>query len=210
MFPIQQFAIFIAAAVLLAITPGPNMIYLVSRSICQGRSAGVMSWCGVVVGLFFHMFCASIGLTALFMAVPFGYELLKYAGALYLLWMAWQSVRPGARSPFEPIDLPEHPPWKLFTMGLLTSVLNPKIAIFYLSILPQFILPDEGSVLLQSLVLGITQIFIGSSINLVVLLSAATIAGWFSRNRLWLAIQRYVMGFVLGVLAVRLFAQQRV
>lgn len=205
----QQFLIFIAAALLMAITPGPNMIYLISRSICQGRAAGVMSWFGVVLGLTVHMLCASIGLTALFMAVPLGYEILKFAGALYLLWLAWQAVRPGARSPFEARNLPPERPRKLFVTGLLTSILNPKIAIFYLSVLPQFITAESGSVLAQSIVLGVTQICIGSCVNLMVALSAAAIAGWFKRNREWLAVQRYVMGFVLGALAIKLLAQQR-
>ena len=193
----------------MALTPGPNMIYLISRSLCQGRAAGVMSWFGVVLGFTVHMLCATIGLTALFMAVPLGYELLKFAGALYLLWLAWQAVRPGSRSPFEARDLPAEPPHKLFTMGLLTSVLNPKVAIFYLSVLPQFISPESGSVLLQSLVLGITQVCIGSAINLLVTLSAAAVAAWFAKNRFWLTVQRYFMGLVLGALALKLLSQQR-
>ena len=205
----QQFIIFAAAALLMAVTPGPNMIYLISRSICQGRTAGVMSWFGVVLGFTVHMLCASIGLTALFMAVPLGYELLKFAGALYLLWLAWQAVRPGARSPSEAKDLPHEAPRKLFMMGLLTSILNPKVAIFYLSVLPQFISPESGSVLAQSLVLGVTQVLIGSSVNLVVTLTAAAMAGWFAKNRLWLTIQRYVMGLLLGALAIKLLSQQR-
>ena len=168
-----------------------------------------MSWFGVVLGFTVHMCCASVGLTALFMAVPLGYEALKLAGACYLLWLAWQAVRPGARSPFEARDLPPQSRSKLFTMGLLTSILNPKVAIFYLSVLPQFVSPESGSVLAQSLVLGVTQVCIGSSVNLIVTLSAAGIASWFARNRLWLAVQRYVMGMVLGALAVRLLSQQR-
>ena len=204
-----NFIIFVGAALLMAVTPGPNMIYLISRSICQGRAAGVMSWFGVVLGFTVHMLCASVGLTALFMAVPLGYEILKFAGAIYLLWLAWQAVRPSARSPFEAKSLSPQPPRKLFIMGLLTSVMNPKVAIFYLSVLPQFISPGSESVLSQSLVLGVTQVFIGSSVNLVVTLSAATIAVWFSKNRLWLAVQRYVMGLVLGVLALKLLSQQR-
>ena len=193
----------------MAVTPGLNMIYLISRSLCQGRAAGLMSWIGVVIGFTTHMLCASIGLTALFMAVPLGYELLKFAGAIYILWLAWQSVRPGARSPFEAKDLPPEPPRKLFMMGLLTSILNPKVAIFYLSVLPQFISPEAGAVLAQSLMLGVTQVFIGSSVNLIVTLSAAAIAGWFAKKPLWLVVQRYVMGLVLGVLAVKLLSQQR-
>lgn len=174
-----------------------------------GTYCRVLSWFGVVLGFTVHMICASIGLTALFMAVPLGYELLKFAGAVYLLWLAWQAVRPGARSPFEAKSLPTEPPRKLFVMGLLTSVLNPKVAIFYLSVLPQFIAPESGSVLAQSIVLGVTQVCIGSSVNLVVTLSAAAMAGWFSRHSMWLALQRYVMGLVLGALAFKLLSQQR-
>jgi len=172
-----HFVVFAGAAFLMAVTPGPNMIYLISRSIYQGRTAGVMSWFGVVLGFTVHVLCASIGLTALFMAVPAGYELLKFAGAVYLLWLGWQAVRLGARSPFEANDLPPEPPHKLFMMGLLTSILNPKVAIFYLSVLPQFISPEAGSVLAQSLMLGVTQVCIGSTVNLLVTLSAAAIAG---------------------------------
>ena len=205
----SNFLIFVSAALLMALTPGPNMIYLISRSLCQGRPAAVMSWFGVVLGFTVHMVCAAIGLTALFMAVPLGYEVLKFAGAVYLLWLAWQAVRPGARSPFEARELPAEPPRKLFVMGLLTSILNPKVAVFYLSVLPQFISPESGSVLAQSLFLGSTQVLIGSTVNLLVALSAAGIASWFAKNKFWLAVQRYFMGFVLGVLALKLLGQQR-
>lgn len=207
--PTTGLLIFAAAALLMALTPGPNMIYLISRSLCQGRQAGVISWMGVVVGFTVHMCSAALGLTALFMAVPLGYEILKIAGALYLIWLAWQSVRPGARSPFEARALPDESTRRLFTMGLLTSILNPKVAIFYLSVLPQFIVPAHGSVLSQSLTLGFTQVLIGATINLLVTLCAAKIARWFARNRHWLAVQRYVMGAVLGGLALRLLAEQR-
>lgn len=206
---LEPIAVFAMAALVLAITPGPNMIYLISRSICQGRVAGVLSWCGVVIGLTVHVLCASIGITALFMAVPLGYEALKVGEALYLAWLAWLSVRPGARSPFEARDLRPEPPRKLLLMGLLTSILNPKVAIFYLSILPQFVQPESGSLLVQSLALGAVQILIGSSVNLSVVLSASAIAAWFARNKLWLAVQRYVMGLVLGGLAFKLLAQPR-
>lgn len=205
----SSFLVFVGAALLMALTPGPNMVYLISRSLCQGRAAGVMSWLGVVLGFTVHMCCAAVGLTALFMAVPLGYELLKFGGALYLLWLAWAALRPGARSPFEARDLPAESPRKLFTMGLLTSILNPKVAIFYLSVLPQFVSPDGGAVLGQSLLLGATQVCIGATVNLLVTLSAAGIAGWFGRHRFWLAAQRWLMGLVLGALAVKLLSQPR-
>lgn len=205
----QALLVFAGAALLMALTPGPNMIYLISRSLCQGQRAGVTSWVGVVLGFTVHMCCAAVGLTALFMAVPLGYEVLKVAGALYLLWMAWQAVKPGASSPFDARDLPDESPRQLFMMGLLTSILNPKVAIFYLSILPQFVSPANGPVLGQGLLFGGTQVLIGAGVNLLVVLFAGRIARWFSRRPTWLSVQRHVMGFVLGALAVRLFTEQR-
>jgi threonine/homoserine/homoserine lactone efflux protein len=201
--------LFAGAALLMALTPGPNMIYLISRSICQGRKAGIISLFGVAAGFIVHMLATAVGLSALLMAIPLAYELLKWAGALYLLWLAWQAVRPGANSPFEARQLPPEPPSKLFLMGFLTNVLNPKIAVFYLAIFPQFIVPGHGSVLLQSITLGFIQIVISFSFNLLIALSAASIATWFGRNPSWLMAQRYVMGSVLAGLAVRLAIEER-
>ena len=209
MIPAHDLLIFAAACLLLVLTPGPNMIYLISRSICQGRRAGVTSLIGVVTGFFVHMFAAAAGLTAVFMAVPMAYEALKWAGALYLLWMAWQAVRPGASSPFEARDLAPDAMPKLLTMGFMTSVLNPKVAVFYLSVFPQFINPEHGSMFTQSIVLGLTQISVSFTVNLLIALFASGIAVWFVRNPLWLAVQRYVLGGVLAALAVRLMLEQR-
>lgn len=209
MVPLNDWLLFASAALLMALTPGPNMVYLISRSICQGRRAGVISLFGVVAGFLVHMFTAAVGLTALFMAVPLAYEILKWAGAAYLLYLAWQAVKPGARSPFEARDLPQDSPRKLFAMGFLTNLLNPKIAVFYLAIFPQFVSPANGSVFAQSVVLGLTQIVLSFGVNLSIALSAATLARWFQHNRRWLAVQRYVMGGVLAALAVRLAAEQR-
>ena len=209
MVPTHDLLIFAAACLLMVLTPGPNMIYLISRSICQGRKAGVTSLVGVVAGFFVHMFAASVGLTAVFLAVPMAYEALKWAGALYLLWMAWQAVKPGARSPFEAQELAPDSSSKLVLMGFMTSVLNPKIAVFYLSVFPQFISPEHGSMFTQSMMLGLTQISVSFTVNLLIALFASGIAVWFVRNPLWLAVQRYVMGCVLAALAVRLMLEQR-
>ncbi len=209
MIPLNDWLLFSGAALLMALTPGPNMVYLLSRSICQGRRAGVISLLGVVAGFLVHMLAAAVGLSALFMAVPMAYEILKWAGALYLLYLAWQAVKPGARSPFEARDLPQDSPRKLFAMGFLTNLLNPKIAVFYLAIFPQFVSPAHGSVLVQSVVLGLTQIAFSFSVNLGIALSAAGLASWFQHHRRWQAVQRYVMGGVLAALALRLAAEQR-
>ncbi len=196
MISLNEWLLFASAALLMVVTPGPNMIYLISRSLCQGKKAGVISLFGVFAGFLVHMFAAAIGLSALFLAVPLAYEILKWAGAVYLLWLAWEAVKPGARSPFEPKQLPPDPPSKLFLMGLFTNLLNPKIAVFYLSVFPQFISPEHGSVFVQSLPLGSTQIAISFSVNLLIALSAGGMASWFARNPIWLVVQRYLMGFV--------------
>lgn len=209
MIPIDAWLLFVAAALVLVLTPGPNMVYILSRSIVQGRKAGVISLYGVVSALLVHVLAAAVGLSALFLAVPFAFEALKWAGAAYLLWLAWQALRPGGGSPFEPRALPHDPPRRLFTMGFVTNLLNPKVAFFYLSLFPQFVDPERGSVLLQSLLLGLTQMCVSFTVNFLIALSAAGIASWFARNPLWLAIQRWVMGLVLAGLAVRLAMEQR-
>ena len=209
MIPIEQLLMFAATALVMVLTPGPNMIYLVSRSISQGPRAGVVSLFGVVCAFFVHMTAAAAGLTALFMAVPLAYEALKLAGAAYLLYLAWQAVKPGARSPLQPALLPPDSRAKLFRMGFLTCLLNPKAAVLYLSILPQFVDPDRGSVFAQSVLLGCLQIAISFTFNLLIALSAAGIASWFARKPVWMSAQRYFMGTVLGGLAIRMALEPR-
>lgn len=195
---------FAAIALGMVLTPGPNMIYLVSRSISQGPKAGLISLGGVAVGFIVYMLCAAFGITALVLAVPYAYDALRLAGAAYLLWLAWQAVRPGGRSPFQLRDLPRDTPRRLFAMGLLTNLLNPKIAVLYLSLLPQFIDPAAGNVLTQSLVLGTTQILISLTVNAMIALTAGSIALFLAGNPGWITIQRWLMGTVLAGLAVRM------
>lgn len=193
----------------MVLTPGPNMIYLVSRSLCQGRRAGLISLGGVALGFVFYMLCAAFGITALLITVPYAYDALRIAGALYLLWMAWQALRPGGRSPFQVRNLPAHGPARLFAMGVVTNLLNPKIAIMYLSLLPQFIAPERGSVFLQSLALGATQIVVSVSINAVFVIAAGTFAAFLARRPAWAVVQRWLMAGVLGGLALRMATDAR-
>lgn len=197
---------FSAIALGMALTPGPNMIYLISRSICQGRMAGLISLGGVALGFVFYMLCAAFGITALVMAVPYAYDALRVAGAAYLLYLAWQTLKPGGRSPFQVTALQKDSPRKLFMMGFVTNLLNPKIAVMYLSLLPQFIQPGHGSVLAQSLVLGGAQIAISITINAIIAIAAGSIAVFLARRPRWLAVQRWLMGTVLAGLALRLIA----
>ena len=191
----------------MVLTPGPNMGYLISRSISQGRIAGLISLGGVALGFVFYMLCAAFGITAIVMAVPYAYDALRFGGALYLLYLAWQVLRPGGRSPFQVKDLPKDSPRKLFLMGFLTNLLNPKIAVMYLSLLPQFISPEHASVLTQSMVLGFVQIIVSVSVNAVIAIAAGSIAVFLSRRPSWLVVQRWLMGMVLTGLAIRMLTE---
>lgn len=193
----------------MVLTPGPNMIYLISRSISQGRTAGLISLGGVALGFVFYMFSAALGITALLFAVPYAYDALRFAGAAYLLWLAWQAVKPGGQSPFQVKALPADGPARLFTMGLVTNLLNPKIAMLYLSLLPQFIDPDHGSVLMQSLALGFTQITVSIAVNSMIAIAAGSIAAFLAQRPLWLLVQRWLMGTVLAGLALRMALDER-
>ncbi len=193
-----------AVALGMVLSPGPNMAYLVSRSICQGRVAGLISLGGVALGFVTYMLLAAFGITALLFAIPYAYDALRLAGAAYLGWLAWNALRPGGRSPFEVSALPPDSPRRLFTMGLLTNLLNPKIAALYLSLLPQFVDADRGDVLGQTLLLGSTQIVISLTVNALIVLAAGSVAAFLAGRPFWMAAQRWLMGTVLAALAVRM------
>jgi threonine/homoserine/homoserine lactone efflux protein len=188
----------------IALTPGPNMIYLISRSITQGPAAGIVSLGGVALGFVFYMLCAAFGITALLFAVPYAYDALRFAGATYLLWLAWQALKPNGRSPFQVKKLQVDGPHKLFAMGFVTNLLNPKIAMLYLALLPQFIDPTVGSVLTQSLALGTIQNVISVGVNAMIALAAGSIARFLGTRPSWLLVQRWLMGTVLAGLAMKL------
>ncbi|GHD60143.1 lysine transporter LysE [Thalassobaculum fulvum] len=193
----------------MVLTPGPNMVYLISRSICQGPAAGLVSLGGVALGFVVYMLCAAFGITAIVLAVPYAYDALRLAGAGYLLYLAWQAVRPGGRSPFRVRDLPRDGLRRLFLVGLVTNLLNPKIAVLYLSLLPQFVDPAKGSVLGQSLALGTAQIAISVTVNALIALAAGSIAAFLAGRPTWLVVQRWLMGTVLAALAVRMATEVR-
>lgn len=202
-------AAFALVALGMVLTPGPNMIYLISRSLCQGRAAGLVSLIGVGLGFLVYMLSAAFGITALLFAVPYAYDALRIAGALYLAYLAWQTLKPGGRSAFEVRSLPADSPRRLFLMGFATSLLNPKIAALYLSLLPQFIDPAQGSIFAQSLVLGGIQIVTSITINALIVMTAGSIAAFLAGRPAWVTAQRFLMGGVLGALAVRMALDSR-
>ncbi len=188
----------------MVLTPGPNMMYLVSRSISQGRLAGLISLSGTFVGFVVYMTMANIGLAAVFVLVPWLYIAFKAAGAAYLAYLAWQALKPGGRGLFEPRDLPRDPAFRLFRMGLITNLLNPKAAIMYLSLIPQFVNPAHGHQVLQGFSLGGIQIAVSTTVNATIVLAAGTVAGFIRHRPTWATWQRRITGSMLGGISLLL------
>jgi threonine/homoserine/homoserine lactone efflux protein len=210
MIPLDSLALYAVASVMLALTPGPNLMYLISRTLCQGRTAGIVSLAGTTSGLLFYAVGTALGLTAVFVAVPVLFDVVRWVGAAYLLWLAWDAIRPhGSGGLFARRDLPPVAPFVLFRTGMLTSILNPKVALFYLALFPQFVDPARGSVLAQSLVLAAVQIVIAFIGDLMFVLAAARVALWLATRPAWVTVQRWVLGGVFGAIAVKLALDSR-
>lgn len=188
----------------MALTPGPNMVYLVSRSVSQGWRAGMVSMAGTAVGFVVYMTMANLGLAAVFIVVPWLYTALKVAGAIYLLWLAYKTLRPGGMALFETRDLPRDSAGKLFRMGLLTNLLNPKAALMYLALIPQFVDQAAGNVVAQGFQLGVIQIAVAMVVNGAIILAAGSIAVFLQRKPTWIRWQRWVTGTLLGAVGVKL------
>jgi len=194
--------VFVALGMVL--TPGPNMIYLVSRSISQGWRAGMISLAGTAVGFLVYMTMANVGLAAVFVLVPWLFTTLKIAGAAYLIFLAWKTLKPGSVSLFAASEMPRDSRAKLFRMGLMTNLLNPKAAIMYVALIPQFINVGNGNVMLQGFVLGGVQITVSLMVNAGIVLAAGAIAVFLSSRPSWIKVQRWVTGTLLGAVGVKL------
>ncbi len=191
-----------ATALAMVLTPGPNMMYLASRSIGQGRRAGLVSLIGTGVGFAVYMLMANLGLAIVFVAVPWMFIGFKAGGVVYLVWLAWQSLRPGGAGVFEVRDLPRDSDWRLFRMGLITNLLNPKAAIMYLTLIPQFIDPNRGHRLAQGITLGLLQVTVSLATNAVIVIGAGSIASILARRPAWTVWQRRITGSLLGAVAM--------
>lgn len=157
-------------------TPGPNMMYLVSRSLTQGRRAGMISLFGVITGFVVYLLATAAGLTLLFTAVPELFLTVKVLGAAYLLWLALGMLR-GTRNAFRPdARLPHHSARRLYAMGATTCLLNPKMALVYGALLPQFVEPGRGPTAVQLIELGLVQVVVAGTMNAVWVLLAGRLA----------------------------------
>jgi len=197
----DRLALFTLASIVLAATPGPVWLYLISRTLAQGRRAGYFSMFGVAAGLSLHATFAALGLTVVLLAVPFAFDAIKLAGAAYLLWLAYTTVR-GAGFSFAPQPLEPVRDRVLLRQAFIAAVINPKVAVFYLSLFPQFVDPASGPVLGQSLLLGAIQVGTAALMDIALVTVAGVLATWFAQRPLWLQLQRWFLGSAFGVLAV--------
>lgn len=202
--PLDTLLVFAALSLGLALTPGPNMVYLVSRALAQGTRAGMVSLIGCQAGSLAVMLLAAAGITAALMAIPYAWDALRLGGAAYLAFLAWQCLRPSGQPLFAPRPLPAEPDARLFAVGFATAALNPKVALFYVAVLPPFIDPTLGNVFVQGAILGAVQIIVCTAFDGLLVKGAAGTSRFLSARPLWLAAQRHILGGALALLAVKL------
>jgi threonine/homoserine/homoserine lactone efflux protein len=174
-------AVFLAATLALNISPGPDMLYVISRSLEQGRKAGVVSALGIGAGTLVHTFVAAIGLAALLLSVPIALQIVRYAGAAYLVYLGLRMLLArnlSESSKGQPDPMSSHGLVAVFRQGVMTNILNPKVALFFLAFLPQFVDPSKGSVWFQMIALGLLFDTSGTCVNTIV----ATLAGRASES----------------------------
>lgn len=206
---LETLLVFAALSVGLAATPGPNMLYLVSRALAQGTGAGLVSLIGCQCGSLVIMLCAAAGLTAALFAVPYAWDVLRLGGAAYLAFLAWQCVRPGGQPIFAPRSMPREPAARLFSVGFATAALNPKVALFYMAVLPPFLDPSRGDIFTQGAILGAVQIIVAIIFDGLLVYGAAGVARFLGTRPGWMVAQRWILGVALALIAVRLATDGR-
>ncbi len=192
--------VFLSAAILLAVTPGPGIFYVLARSLKGGRRDGIASTVGTALGGFFHVMAAALGLSAILATSAVAFTVVKYAGAAYLVFLGAKALLTREVSVTD-AAVPQEPTRRIFLQGVLTEVLNPKTALFFLAFIPQFVDP-HGSVVLQFMVLGTISVLLNSTADLVVALFAGPIGHALRTNARMRAGQRYLSGGALVALGV--------
>jgi threonine/homoserine/homoserine lactone efflux protein len=189
-------AVFAAAAIALLVIPGPAVLYIVTQSIEHGRTAGLVSMLGIQTGGLVHVLAAALGLSALLMRSATAFEIVKFAGAGYLIFLGLRKLF--SRERFETTS--ERPPRRLdrlYRQGIVVNVLNPKTALFFFAFLPQFVDVDQGSVGLQIAVLGVFFLVLAIISDGMYALAAGTASDWLRGNPRFLRAERWISGTVL-------------
>ncbi len=203
MFNLNTLFMFITASVLLGFAPGPDNIFVLTQSILYGRSAGFKITLGLCTGLVVHTTVVALGVAALFQTSVVAFNVLKYLGAAYLLYLSWKAFRASSGG-IELNNKNETPSWHLYRRGIIMNVTNPKVSIFFLAFLPQFASPERGSMTLQLVFLGL--IFIAVTILVFGLISqlAGIIGSWLQKSGKFEKILNMTAGTVFAALAVKL------
>ncbi len=201
--PLQNLYLFITAALVLVLTPGPVVLYVVTRSIDQGRKAGMASVLGAELGNFMHVLAAALGLSAILMSSALAFDVVKYLGAAYLIYLGIRKFMATDENSTEAVIEPESN-WRIFSQGFIVAVLNPKTALFFLAFLPQFVDVSRGNVTAQILFLGTLLTVIATMTDSGYALLAGYARRWLRGNRRFARFQRYFTGTVyvgLGITA---------
>ncbi|GAA2596163.1 LysE family translocator [Actinomadura fulvescens] len=197
--------LFLLAATTLIVIPGPNHLYITARSIAEGRRAGITSALGVETGTIVHMVAAAAGLSAVIAASSTAFGIVRYAGAAYLVYMAIRTFR--SRGGHDTPDLKPQSLGRVYLDGALVNILNPKVILFFLAFLPQFVDQEAGAVPMQILVMGMITGLIGLGSDILYALAADSVAGWLRARPAFQRRQRYATGFIyLGLGAAAVFA----
>ena len=196
--------IFFSAAIAINISPGPDMIYIVSRTIAQGRKIGFASSLGVCTGALVHIFAAALGLSAILATSVFAFSVVKHVGAAYLVYLGIKALRSKGMTFDVPVGNLSSTPWKAYRQGALVDILNPKVAIFFMAFLPQFVRPEFGHTSVQIIGLGILVILTAIVVEFSIVLTAAQTTSFFRKNRRFSVWLDRVLGSVLIGLAIRL------
>lgn len=196
--------LFASASFVLTATPGPDMLLIASRSISQGRTAGFLTYGGIAIGTYLHALAAALGLSQLFATVPAAYEVVRWVGCAYLLYLAYKSVR-SKDAAFSPSStLRQLSRKRIFAEGLATNLLNPKMALFVLALFPQFVSPTSGSLMIQMFVLASILNGIGFLVNGSVILLGAQIRLRIAKITRFPKFPQYLLAAVFTGLACRL------
>jgi len=208
MFDVNTIAMFFTASVLLALAPGPDNLYVLTQSMLKGRAAGLFITLGLCTGLIVHTSAVALGVAVLFKTSIVAFTVLKFAGAAYLLYLAWKAFS-ASESKFDLQKSVQTTSWYLYRRGIFMNVTNPKVSIFFLAFLPQFANPAKGSIPLQMVLLG--GMFIISALTVFSAISylAGMIGGWFMKSKRAEKILNRVAGSIFAVLAIKLALAER-
>lgn len=208
MVDVETLLVFIPIALALNVTPGADMLFCLGQGIKSGAKAGVAASFGIATGSFIHALAAGLGLAALISSSPVAFEIIRWAGVAYLVWLAIKSFREPIVT-LRPTDVPPSGVMSAWRNGVLVCLLNPKIAIFILALVPQFIEPANGPILVQFLIFGAILNIGGTLINALVGGFAGSIGQALIRNAYLSRILQYVTGFVFFGLAAKLAFDRR-